>query len=467
MREWILAALGLALFAWQVAAQPTGAGADVERRAAERELFRKVVEIPTVAGRGEMPRLVALLSAEFRRAGLRDITVKTHDGTQSMIVRWPAMRPSGRKPILLLAHMDVVEANRADWTADPFRFREADGYYWARGANDNKAGVVAIVSSLARLRASGFEPVRDIVVLFTGDEETKQHGARRAATEWRALIDAEFALNSDAGGGSLYKDGRVEGFYIQVAEKTYADFRLAATNRGGHSSAPRTDNAIYQLAGALKSLEEYRFTPMLNEASRAYFESVAVRDGGAYGAIVRAWLDDPANLEKADAVELNEPGYTRTRCVATQVAAGHAPNALPQRAEAIVNCRIFPGVKTDEVRRELQAIAGKEIAVDLVEGGDWSDASPLRDDVVTAYRNAIARRFPGVVEIVPSMSAGASDAVFMRAAGIPTYGVGGLWGYVGEPLGAHGLDERIGIEAFHDQIDIWEAMLRELGSDPG
>ncbi|RPH63958.1 MAG: M20/M25/M40 family metallo-hydrolase, partial [Acidobacteria bacterium] len=200
-----------------------------------------------------------------------------------MIVRWPAARPAGKKPILLMAHMDVVEANRSDWINDPFKFREADGYYWARGASDNKAGVVAIVSSIARLREAGFLPTRDIIVLFTGDEETTGEGARLAASEWRELIDAEYALNIDAGGGDVYKDGRVEGYYLQVAEKTYADFRLTATNRGGHSSAPRTDNAIYQLSGALKSLEEYRFTPMINEASRAYFESIVAKDKGSYG----------------------------------------------------------------------------------------------------------------------------------------------------------------------------------------
>jgi acetylornithine deacetylase/succinyl-diaminopimelate desuccinylase-like protein len=317
------------------------------------------------------------------------------------------------------------------------------------------------VASLARLSASGFQPGRDVIVLFTGDEETRQDGARLASTEWRALIDADYALNSDAGGGGVYPDGRVEGFYLQVAEKTYADFRLTAANRGGHSSTPRADNAIYQLAGALKALEEYRFTPMLNDASRAYFESVAANDKGLWGATVRAWLEDPTNLEKADMVELNEPGYTRTRCVATQVTGGHAPNALPQRAEANVNCRIFPGVKSDEVLADLRAIAGKEVAVELVEGGEWSEPSPLRDDVVNAYRSAVVKRFPGAA-IVPSMSAGASDAIFTRRAGIPTYGVGGLWGYLGEPLGAHGLNERVRVEAFHDQVDIWEHMLREL-----
>jgi acetylornithine deacetylase/succinyl-diaminopimelate desuccinylase-like protein len=402
-----------------------------------------------------------LLSAEFRKAGIRDITVKPYGATEAMIVRWPAARPSGRKPILLMAHMDVVEARRADWINDPFTFREADGYYWARGASDNKAGVVAIVSSLVRLKRAGFAPSRDLVVLFTGDEETAGQGSRLAATEWKSLIDAEYALNSDAGGGSVYKDGRVESFSVQVAEKTYADYRFVATNRGGHSSAPRADNAIYQLAGALKALEEYRFTPMLNDATRADFESVVAKDQGAFGDIVKQWLDDPTNLEKADRVEMNYPGYTRTRCVATELTGGHAPNALPQRAEANVNCRIFPGVKPTDVLQELQAIAGKDVKVELAMGGDWSEPSPVRDDVLAAYRNAVHKRFPDA-PIVPSMSAGATDAVYIRGAGIPTYGVGGLWSFVGETSGAHGLNERVGVKAFHDQIDIWEHMLGEL-----
>jgi acetylornithine deacetylase/succinyl-diaminopimelate desuccinylase-like protein len=431
------------------------------RRAAERDLFKRAVEIPTVEGRGEMPRLVKLLSNEFRKAGIKDIVVKPYGTTEAMIVRWPAAKPSGRKPILLMAHMDVVEARRADWVHDPFVFREADGYYWGRGTSDNKAGMIAIVASLARLRAAGFEPTRDIIVLFTGDEENAGQGARLAATEWRSLIDAEFALNSDAGGGSVYKDGRVESFSLQIAEKTYADFRFSATNRGGHSSVPRADNAIYQLAGALKALEEYRFTPMLNDATRAYFGSIAEKDKGVYGELVKAWLADPANMEKADAVEANEPGYTRTRCVATMLSGGHAPNALPQRAEANVNCRIFPGVKPTDLQQELQAIAGKEVAVEMALGGVWSDPSPLRDDVVTAYRNAVQKRFPGA-PIVPGMSAGATDATFLRGEGIPTYGIAGLWGYVGESHGTHGLNERVNVEGFHDQIDIMENMVREL-----
>jgi acetylornithine deacetylase/succinyl-diaminopimelate desuccinylase-like protein len=321
--------------------------------------------------------------------------------------------------------------------------------------------MIAIVASLVRLRAAGFEPTRDIIVLFTGDEENAGQGARLAATEWRPLIDAEFALNSDAGGGGVYKDGRVESFSLQIAEKTYADYRFSATNRGGHSSVPRADNAIYQLAGALKALEEYRFAPMLNDATRAYFGSIAEKDKGAYGELVKAWLADPTNMEKADAVEANEPGYTRTRCVATMLAGGHATNALPQRAEANVNCRIFPGVAPAEVQQELQAIAGKEVKVELAAGGTWAGPSPLRDDVLTAYRNAVQKRFPGA-PIVPGMSAGATDATFLRGEGIPTYGIAGLWSYVGESNGTHGLNERVNVEGFHDQIDIMENMVREL-----
>lgn len=454
-----VAALSLLFMAAPGVAETSGQPA---RAAAERELLRKVVEIPTVAGRGEMPRLVKLLSSEFRKAGLTDITVKPHGETQSMIVRWSAARSSDRRPILLMAHMDVVEAKRSDWTHDPFKFREADGYYWGRGVSDNKTGVVAIVSSLARLKASGFQPSRDIIVLFTGDEETTQDGARLATTEWRALVDAEFALNSDAGGGSAHKDGRGNVFSMQVAEKTYADFRFSVSNRGGHSSRPMPENAIYRLASALKNLEEYRFTPMINEASRAAFEATVATDKGAWGETVKAWLEDPTDMEKADWVEMSSPGFTRTRCVATQLAAGHAPNALPQSAQANINCRIFPGVKTEDVLKELQAIAGREVKVELVDGGLASDPSPLREDVLNAYRSAVQKRFPSV-PVVPNMSAHGSDAVHTRAAGIPTYGVAGGWGYIGDgPSGIHGLNERQRVDAVHGQIDIWEEMVREL-----
>ncbi len=431
------------------------------KAAAERALFKQIVEIPTVEGRGNMPKLTRLLTAEFRKAGITNVVVKDHDKTQTLIARWPAANPSGRKPILLMAHMDVVEANPADWKYDPFTFRAEDGWYLGRGASDNKAALTGIVLALQGLKKSGFAPTRDIIILFTGDEETAAMGARRASTEWRALVDAEYALNGDAGGGAVYRDGRVEGFSMQIAEKTYADFTFAATNRGGHSSAPRPDNAIYALAGAIKAVEAHRFAPMINDATRVAYERIAAADSGAYGELVRKWLKDPADRETADLLEANDPGYTRTRCVATMLSGGHAPNALPQKAEANVNCRIFPGVKIETIRTELQALAGPDVAVTLADSSPESGPSPLRDDVVDAYKAAVATRFKDA-PIIPMMSAGATDGSYFRNVGIPVYGVGGLWGIVGEKQGAHGLDERVLIEGFHGQVPIWEELLRRL-----
>ena len=460
MRLMLAAASFLVAFAEPLAAETLDA-----RAKAERDLFEKVVEIPTVQFRGEMPRLVNLLSAEFRKAGISDITVKDHEGrlgdkTQTMVVRWRARNPTAQ-PIMVMAHMDVVEAKASDWKNPPFEFREEGGYYLGRGTADNKAGVVAIVAAFQRLKASGFEPKRDIIALLTGDEENAGNGVRLAANDWGLLKGSEYALNVDDGGCGAFRDGRVQGCYLQVAEKSYADFRITATNRGGHSSSPRADNAIYQLAGALKALEEYRFKPMLTDANRSQFEYFASSDKGVFGSIVKAWLDDPANMEKADAVEAIRPGTTRTRCVATQVAAGHAPNALPQKAEATVNCRIFPGIDPQQTLRELQAIVGKEVTVAGLDIGSWAPPSKPNERVTNAFLKAMRVKFPAAT-VIHSMSTGATDGVFTRAAGIPTYGVAGLFSYIGEPLGGHGLDERVPVEAFHHSIDVLESMLRDL-----
>ena len=434
------------------------------KNAAERDLFARIVEIPTVEGQpAEFKKLTSLLTAEFRKAGITNVVVKNHDNTQTLIARWPAAKPSGKKPILLMAHMDVVAAKASDWKYPPFQFREEGGYYLGRGSNDNKAALTGIVLALQYLHAEKFAPARDIIVLFTGDEETIGNGARRAASEWRGLIDAEYALNGDAGGGSVFPDGRVEGFGIQIAEKTYADFRLTAVNRGGHSSTPRPDNAIYALASALTAIERHRFPAMINDATRASYEILAKGDSGQYGELVRRFLADPQDRETADLLEAMDPGSTRTRCVATMLSGGHAPNALPQKAEANVNCRIFPSVKIEEVRQQLQALSGPDVTVTAVEGSQTPETapSPMRDDITQAYRAAVATRFPNA-PVLPFQSAGATDGAFLRAAGIPVYGFGGLWGIVGQREGAHGLDERVWAEGFHGQVPIWMEMLRRV-----
>ena len=450
---------GLLTLSTTVQAQAPG-----PKHAAERDLFAKIVEIPTVDGQpAEFKKLTSLLTAEFRKAGITNVVVKDHDNTQTLIARWPAAKPSGKMPILLMAHMDVVAAKESDWKYPPFKFREEGGYYLGRGSNDNKAALTGIVLALQYLRAEKFEPTRDIIVLFTGDEETTGNGARRAASEWRELIDAEYALNGDAGGGSVFPDGRVEGFGIQIAEKTYADFRLTAVNRGGHSSAPRPDNAIYALSNALTAVERHRFPAMINDATRASYEMLAKGDSGQYGELVRRFLADPQDRETADLLEAMDPGSTRTRCVATMLSGGHAPNALPQKAEANVNCRIFPSVKIDDVRQQLQSLSGPDVGVSAVEGSQTPETapSPMRGDITQAYRAAVATRFPNA-PVLPFQSAGATDGAFLRSAGIPVYGFGGLWGIVGQKEGAHGLDERVWAEGFHGQVPIWMEMLRRV-----
>jgi acetylornithine deacetylase/succinyl-diaminopimelate desuccinylase-like protein len=323
--------------------------------------------------------------------------------------------------------------------------------------------VTAVTTALLKLRASGFKPKRDIVILFTGDEETQQRGAELGASEWRKWTDAEYVLNADGGGGSFTRDGQSLGFVIQIAEKTYQTFSFTVRNRGGHSARPRPDNAIYQLADALKRLETYRFTPMLNDATRAYYTERAKMEKGPLGDAMRRWVANPADGAAADIIEANEleVGTTRTRCVATRLEGGHADNALPQLAKATVNCRIMPGVDPKVVEAELKQIAGEGVEVAVTDPGIATPASPLRADVVKAFTQSVHKRFPGA-PIIPTMATGATDGLHFRAVGIPVYGVEGSWGVSPDDKRAHGKDERLRVKALYDNVDHWHDMLGAL-----
>jgi acetylornithine deacetylase/succinyl-diaminopimelate desuccinylase-like protein len=459
MRRLLIAAALAATAAVAAAQAPTNPW-----HAKGREIYEHAVEIPTVAGRGRVPELVTYLAGQFRAAGITDIQVHPHGETQSMVIRWPAARPSGRKAILILAHMDVVEARREDWERDPFELIEEDGYFYGRGTGDDKQGVVAVMTALLRLRAEGFRPDRDIVVLFTGDEETGQVGAETAAGQWIDPTTIDFGLNADGGGGAFLRDGTPVGFEFVTSEKIYQSFTFTARNRGGHSSRPRADNAIYDLAHTLDRLEAHRFEPRLNDTTRAYFENRARTSPPALAAAIARWLANPADGEAADVIEASETeaGTTRTRCVATRLEGGHADNALPQRAVATVNCRIFPAEDPAAVLATLRALAApSNVAVEPIEEAHPTDPSPLRQDVLQAFSNAVHARHPGV-PIVPTMATGATDALFFRARGIPVYSVNGGWGVIPDDNRAHGLNERVPVPAFYENIDHWTDMLRAL-----
>jgi acetylornithine deacetylase/succinyl-diaminopimelate desuccinylase-like protein len=437
-----------------------------------RELFADIIAIPSVTDRtDEVKRLTAYLKARFEAGGIKDIIVKDHDGTQSMIVRWSAeTKGKGKKaakdkpkPILLLGHMDVVEAKREDWSRDPFKLIEEDGYLYGRGTLDMKNGIAAITNALLWLKAEGYKPKRDIIVFFSGDEETAGNGARRASTEWRSLIDADFALNADAGGGAFLKDGPLLGFGLQTSEKMYQDFTFTVRNPGGHSSRPRADNAIYELSTALKKLEAHRFTPAMTETTRAYLQFRQKQEQGALGDAMRRWLANKDDGAAADIIEADksEIGTTRTRCVATRLEGGHANNALPQMARATVNCRILPGSTAQEVQAELQRVTGDGVVIEPIDVARPSPPSPLRADVVKAYTDTVRKRH-AKAEIVPQMSQGATDALFFRSEGIPVYGVDGSWIVIPDDERAHGKDERIPVKSFYETLDHWRDLVKAL-----
>jgi acetylornithine deacetylase/succinyl-diaminopimelate desuccinylase-like protein len=432
-----------------------------------RAMLEHLVNVPTVIGRDRVPEVANWLAEQYRVAGFPtdDIKVLPYNHTAALIVRWRASGKTKLKPIMLMAHMDVVEAKREGWMAtDPFTFTEKDGYYYGRGTIDIKQGVTATTMALFELKASGFKPARDVIVFYTGDEETGGQGAELGGTKWHDLLDVEYGLNADGGGGEFASDGQPIGFTLQSAEKTYADYTLTTRNRGGHSSKPRADNAIYQLANALHRLETYRFEPGLNETTRAYFAERGKHEPGPLGDAMRAWIANPADGKAADIIEANEStaGLTRTRCVATRLTGGHADNALPQLATANVNCRIMPGVAPDAIKDELvKIVADPGVVVTRNDNNVATVGSPLRTDIVKAFTDAVHALHPNA-PILPEMSTGASDARPFRIRGIPVYGVDGSWVVAPADLRAHGQDERLPLKALGDDVDHWVIMVSKL-----
>ena len=432
-----------------------------------RTIYEQIVNMDTSVEGLQTPQAAEYLAGQFIDAGFapEDVNIIpetiAQGPTAALVVRYRG-DGSGGDPILLLAHMDVVTAHREDWTRDPFTMVEEDGFFFGRGTLDNKAGVTLVTSTLLRWKQNGVVPSRDLIVFFSGDEELGGATVGNVINNHRDLIEAEFALNSDAGGGGITEAGDPTTFNVQTAEKTFASFTWTTHNPGGHSSRPRRDNAIYDLADALDRLRAYEFPVMYNETTLASMEAVAPLESGEIKRALERFVAHPGDRRAAARLS-EEPGYigqVRTTCVPTLLSAGHADNALPQSATATVNCRIFPGVEVEDVQAVLQEIAGPEVEIAPLDEYWAAPASPLRDDVFAAVRVALDAIHPET-PISPGMSAGATDGKYFRAIGIPVYGVSGLFIKSSDAY-AHGLNERLPVASFYDGLVFWDAMLNEL-----
>lgn len=433
-----------------------------------RDMFERLISFRSAAGHNQVPPMVRYITETLRAGGVADADIVTlpHQDTMALLVRITGTDRSAR-PILFSAHMDVVDARPEDWTRDPFTLLEEKGMFYGRGTTDNKTGVAALMSTILRLHGGKPLPRRTLVFAFIGDEETGMQTTRLvAAHEW--VKNAEFAINSDAGGGDLSEDGTARYYLVQGAEKTYADFLVTATNPGGHSSWPRLDNAIYDLARALSRIEQHRFPVMANELTRAYLGLIGKTVAGREGELLRRFAANPQDAEAADALFAMPEyvGTTRTTCVATMVNAGHAPNALPQKASATVNCRIFPGHALADVRKGLvDAIGNPKITVEAPANVTVSPVSEPRADVTEAITRSIHRFYPGI-PVSPYLESGGTDGLVYRSAGIPTYASAGIFMKASDVF-AHGLNERIPVTSFYQAVDHIHDVAVALGEAPG
>jgi acetylornithine deacetylase/succinyl-diaminopimelate desuccinylase-like protein len=437
-----------------------------------REIYQELVEINTTDSVGDCTQAARAMGARLAAAGYADTDMQVvvpPDAPRkgNLVAR---LRGTGAaKPIMLLAHIDVVEAKREDWERDPFKLVEENGFFYARGASDDKSMAAIYVSEMIRFRQERWKPARDIILALTCDEETggtsAYNGVEYLLKHHRNLIDAELALN-EGGGGGLDKDGKPRLHGIQAGEKTFQSFQLEVTNPGGHSSVPSHNNAIYHLAEGLARLGKFDFPLKLSPVTRAYFSKRAEFEPPAMAADMRAILRDPPDMAAVARLSSASAFYNaslRTTCVATMLDAGHAANALPQRARATVNCRIFPGESIEETRKTLvRVLADDQIKVTLMGRPTISAPPPLTPELMKAVEDITAAMWPGI-PVIPTMSSGATDGRFLNNAGIWTYGITGAFQY---PDGsrAHGLNERMPVKSLYEAHEFQYRLVKRLAA---
>jgi acetylornithine deacetylase/succinyl-diaminopimelate desuccinylase-like protein len=471
------ALLGLAAAVALTAAGRAAAMSDQSADALAHDILKQLVEINTTDSVGNVTTAAEAMAKRFRDAGFAaaDVVVVGPDNPRKKNVVVRLHGTGQRKPILMIGHLDVVEARREDWTTDPFKLVEKDGYFYGRGSLDMKDGDAIMASTLLRMKQEGFKPDRDLILALTADEEGGCcNGVNWLLKNRRELVNAEFVLNHD--GFSIISDhGVPRAFELGATEKVYADFQLTSTNPGGHSSLPRPDNAIYELAHGLDRVEKYQFPFELNNVTRAYFERLAQLSGGERAADMRAILKTPPDGQAIARLSRDPTlgSIMRTTCVATRLAGGHANNALPERAEAVINCRILPGHSQEEVRQDLiriledpkltvRYIADNGQVLDQASDRRGYPPPPLLPEVQQPLEAAVAAMWPGL-KVVPAMDAGASDSIYTEAAGLPSYGVSGI-AIDADRIRMHGRDECVSEASFYKGVEFFYRYLKSIAS---
>jgi len=470
-RKWS-GRLAFLLVASTLSAQPAlaqDAAALTPDQQLARDIYRDIIAFSTARGQQQVPAMVAYLVSRFKKAGFSDDDIRVTDydsegeKTQGLMVTYRAKPGSTAKPIVLLGHMDVVDALAKDWVRPPFTLTEEEGYFFGRGTDDNKYGITNLTATFLRLKQEGWQPSRDLVLVFSGDEETGMISTRAQAKYVADNIDPEFILNSDAGGIALAEDGTPVAFRVQSAEKTFATYELTVTNPGGHSSRPRSDNAIYELAAALGKIAAYQFPVRATDLTKSYFATAGKLTPGELGQAMLKFAADPSDESAIATLQANPEtvGTLGTTCVATMLEAGHAENALPQSATATVNCRIFPGEGAAATEAKLKEVIGNDdVAFKLITDVTESPESKLRDDVKAALRFSLDKRYPGMT-ILPYMESGGTDGMHYRTLGYDTVALSGA-ALKASDMFAHGLNERLPVDSFYGGLDHWYWILKKL-----